>query len=86
MAKLGILAVYGTVLQAFFRPLALVTYARYDPAVKDKHLLHDLMRMFVLYGGGVPCVCDQREWSEKGLQDSPVLPECPTSPLISGLT
>ena len=37
MAKLGILAVYGTVLQAFFRPLALVTYARYDPAVKDKH-------------------------------------------------
>ena len=45
MAKLGILAVYGTVLQAFFRPLALVTYARYDPAVKDKHLLHDLTRM-----------------------------------------
>ena len=30
---------YGTVLQANFQPLALVTYARYDPAVKNKHSL-----------------------------------------------
>ena len=28
---------YGTVQQANFQPLASVTYARYDPAVKDKH-------------------------------------------------
>ena len=43
--------------------------------VKDKHSLHDLMRMFVLYGEVVRCVCDPRGWTEKGLQDSPVLPE-----------
>ena len=54
-------------IEANFQPLALVTYARYDPAVKDKHSLHDIIRMFVLYGGVVPCVCDQREWLEVGL-------------------
>ena len=33
---------YGTVPQANFQPLAWVTYARYDPAVKDKQSLHDM--------------------------------------------
>ena len=33
---------YGTVPQANFQPLAWVTYARYDPAVKDKQSLNDM--------------------------------------------
>ena len=31
---------YGIVPQANFQPLVWVTYARYDPAVKDKQSLH----------------------------------------------
>ena len=34
-------------------------------------------RMFVFYGEVVLCVCDPRGWTEKGLLDSPVLPEWP---------
>ena len=34
-------------------------------------------RTWYLYGGVVPCVCDQRDWLEVGLLDSPVLPEWP---------
>ena len=29
-------------IEANFQPLALVTYARYDPAVKNKHSIHDV--------------------------------------------
>ena len=50
-------------------------YAQYDLAVKDKHSLHDMKRMFVFYGEVVLCVCDPGGWTEKGLLDSPVLPE-----------
>ena len=42
---------YRTVLQANFQPLALVTYARYDPAVKDKHSNYVVKRIFVLTAG-----------------------------------
>ena len=52
-------------------------YAQYDLAVKDKHSLYVMKRMFVLYGEVVLCVCDPRGWTEKGLPDSPVLPEWP---------
>ena len=86
MAKLGHPRAAQTVTEANFQPVALMIYVRHDLAVKNKHSLHDMKRMFVLYGGVVPCVCDQREWLEVGLQESPVLPDGPTSPLISGLT
>ena len=43
-------------------------------------------QMFDLYGEVVPYVYHQCDWLEVGLRDSPVLPDGPTSPLISGLT
>ena len=42
---------YRTVLQANFKPLALVTYARYDPAVKNKHSIH-VYRTYIINATG----------------------------------
>ena len=36
-------------IEANFQPLALVTYARYDPAVKDKQSLHVIRYASFLY-------------------------------------
>ena len=77
---------YGTVPQANFQPLAWVTYARYDPAVKDKQSLHDMKRLFALYGEVVPYVYHQCDWLEVGLRGQSVLPGWPTSPSISRLS